>query len=163
MDTARQISGVGKLAASFNACANRQSPNSTAISFPHFAASVSRPRRISASSMTSSCTSVARCTISMMTAAVTWESLILPSAFGAQKPPAPDANVCPGQSGRTRRRAPRSGSNSSTCLSRAPPPPKKVQPAPLICFHEYTASALELSEAGAEIHFGISRKHVGQL
>jgi hypothetical protein len=36
--TARQTSGVGKLAASFNAWANRQSPSNTEISLPQFAA-----------------------------------------------------------------------------------------------------------------------------
>ena len=58
--TARQMSGVGKPAASFNAWANRQSPTSTEIPLPQLAASVGRRRRISASSITSSCTSVAR-------------------------------------------------------------------------------------------------------
>ena len=77
--TARQTSGVGKPAASFSACAKRQSPNNTAISLPQFAASVGRPRRISASSITSSWMRVARCTISMMTAAVTCASVTLPS------------------------------------------------------------------------------------
>ena len=46
----RQLEGVRK----------RQSPKSTAMSLPQFAASVSRPRRISASSMTSSWTKVAK-------------------------------------------------------------------------------------------------------
>src|SRR6185503_4104821 len=41
-DTARQISVVGKPAASFNACANKQSPSSTESSLPQFAARVGR-------------------------------------------------------------------------------------------------------------------------
>ena len=73
-----------KSAPSFNAWANRQSPNNTAISLPQWAASVGWSRRISASSITSSCTSVARWTISMMTAAVTWASMTVAKRAGGQ-------------------------------------------------------------------------------
>src|SRR5882672_12445521 len=45
-ETARQISLVGKLAASSTACAKRQSPSSTEISLPQLAANVGRARRI---------------------------------------------------------------------------------------------------------------------
>src|SRR5712691_7929273 len=69
-----------KLASSCRAWAKRQSPKRTAVSLPQLAARVRRPRRISASSMTSSWTSVARCTISMIKATVTWESLAFPRA-----------------------------------------------------------------------------------
>ena len=54
VETARHTSVVGKPAASFKAFAKRQSPSSTDISLPQFAASVGRPRRIVASSITSS-------------------------------------------------------------------------------------------------------------
>ena len=46
--TARQISVVGKPAASFSAWAKRQSPTSTEISLPQRAARVGRPRRTAA-------------------------------------------------------------------------------------------------------------------
>ena len=79
--TARQTSVVGKPEASLSAWAKRQSPSNTEISLPQLAASVGRPRRILASSITSSCTSVARWTISIITATITCESLGWPVAL----------------------------------------------------------------------------------
>ena len=58
-DSIRKISISPVLTISSNARANRKSPTRTEASFPHIALAVSRPRRFSDWSITSSCSSVA--------------------------------------------------------------------------------------------------------
>jgi len=70
-ETTRQTSVVGNWAAMCNACEKSASPSNTAASGPNSLAAVFRFRRKSARSMMSSCTRVARCTISTTPAART--------------------------------------------------------------------------------------------
>jgi hypothetical protein len=59
---------------SSNAWPSRKSPTSTLASFPHSIRAASRPRRISLSSTTSSCSSVAVCMNSTAAASLMWPS-----------------------------------------------------------------------------------------
>ncbi len=64
----REIWASSNCEAKSSACANKQSPSSTVMALPQRALGVGWSRRVSAPSMMSSCTSVARWIISTMTA-----------------------------------------------------------------------------------------------